>query len=650
MQNNLSPEEKEARFLAFRSSWKGTLADLMLLALAGCYFTTAFPGVDFSLAAWTGIIPLIALCAGRSVKRAALYGFVFGYFWSLTACFFLREISIFIPFVFAAVLGAFIAGFGALIPFFFRYILYPEDIRSGGYRSMKEFYKFAPWAEILCSFSLAGWWTILEWIRSWIFTGFPWNLAAATQWQNNSLIQICEFTGIYGVSFLVVLINISAYFALRGFRYSFPQGRYKRPWAFLASITLCLTAYWVGSQTYKWRKAETSRENTRYLAMGVIQPHLLRDGNETLTLVQQDIGRGYRALEDCRELTEKLIAEDKVLKSGAVAEAAAMSGTSPIPNHFSSADQLKDVLPLDLIVWPESAVPSMYYSGSLLAGEYRKTVRKLLKDSGVPMILGTITVDNVKSNEEYDILNSALMLRLPEKQNAADPFFDKAEVYSKVHLVPFGEFIPFNDKFPVIGETFGMGRNMTEGKKFHPLTVKDRMKAGILICYEDVFPYTAREQVKAGANFLLVITNDAWYPTSLEPVQHYANSVFRTIETRLPMVRCGHSDYSVLIDSHGNLVDSIFRRTDPETGELLPDPGRKGAGAAKFIVPVPKKHTQTFYTRYGNVFVFFCWLLFAAGLFTALIRKFEFRKKFTESLEEKQQELRKKFLDETAKS
>ena len=81
--------------------------------------------------------------------------------------------------------------------------------------------------------------------------------------------------------------------------------------------------------------------------------------------------------------------------------------------------------------------------------------------------------------------------------------------YDKVHIVPFGEFIPLNDKFPFIGELVGMGRNLTPGKAFRPLDLTKDVRAGVMICYEDVFAYVTRELARNGANFLLVITNDA---------------------------------------------------------------------------------------------------------------------------------------------
>ena len=644
---DIAPENAAARRLAFRSSWKGMLAELLILALSGMYFTLAFPGIGFAPAAWTGIVPLIWLCAGRTPKRAALCGFVWGYFWNLTACFFLREIMFFIPFVFAVILALFSACFAAAIPFLFHWILYPAKVRDGGFRTMSRFYRFHPLSEILCAASLSAWWTALEWIRSWIATGFPWNLAAATQWNNIPFIQICEYTGIYGVSFLVVFLNIAVFFALRGLRFSIPEGRYKRPWVFLLAVTLCLFVSWLGARRIQERRKDAAGKERRDFAMGIVQPHL-----------SQRRSGGYfpsmEALDMCSSLSEELLEDDLFQRSGAAAEAAAMAGLAPgaLPpsRPAGPSDSARDSAPLELIVWPESAVPAFYYGSTTVSEQYRTKVGAMLKKYSVPFLIGTLTFGNVRSEKDYDVFNSALLLKHGAGAKRPPLFRDMAEAYSKVHLVPYGEFIPLSRWFPGLGKLVGMGRDLTPGSGFTPLTPAEDVRAGVLICYEDIFPYAARAQALAGANMLLVITNDAWYPTSFEPEQHFANSVFRAVETGLPMVRCGNSDYSVLIDPSGRVADSVFKKTDPDDGSFLPDPGHKGKGAARFLVPLRKHPEITFYTRFGDLFVFVCWLIFGAGLLRAAFAKYHFRFRFGQSFREQEEKLRKEFLESQKKS
>ena len=597
--NLTTPEE-----LAFRVSWKRTVRDLLVAALSGAALTLAFPGVGFQPAAWVCVAPLLWLCFDVSKRRAFAYGMTWGYFWSLTSTFFLREISIAIPFVFGAVLGVFCAFWAMLIPVVCRDLLYPPEVRVRGAAAVAAHPQYRVRDELLAMFTLAAWWVILEWIRSWIFTGFPWNLLAATQWKNLNLIQICEYTGIYGLSFLVILVNIALFFTAKDMLTVVRGTKYRRPWALYTALAVVAAAACSGFGVWKKYNRIYAPENVTEYAVGVVQPDLSQrraGGEESIR----------EALDVCAGLSEALIAD----KKAAEALVANYDGVTVTP------------APLRLIVWPETAVPTAYYGGGKVAQEYRSRVRRLVRESKTPFLLGTLTYDNIRSNTEYDMYNSALLLKeFPLTGGNIRPDADMAGRYDKVHIVPFGEFIPLNDTFPIIGELVGMGRNLTPGKAFRPLDLAEDVRAGVMICYEDVFAYAARELVRNGANFLLVITNDAWYPTSSEPEQHYANAVLRTVETRLPMLRCGNSNYSVLIDHFGRTVDSVTKRIDPETGlhELTPWEQKSAAGV--MTVRVPKRYTPTFYVKYGNVFVLLLWALFAAGMVAALRNDHLFRK------------------------
>ena len=621
------PDRATPEELAFRVSWKRTVRDLLAAALSGAALTLAFPGVGFQPAAWICVAPLLWLCFGVSKRRAFAYGMTWGYFWSLTSTFFLREINIAIPFVFGAVLGVFCAFWAMLIPVVCRDLLYPPEVRTRGAAAMAACQRFRTGDEILAMFTLAAWWVILEWIRSWIFTGFPWNLLAATQWKNLNLIQICEYTGIYGLSFLVILVNIAIFFMAKDMQTVVGRGaKYRRPWPLYLALAVVAAAACSSFGVWKKYNRIYGPENVTEYAIGVVQPDLSQrraGGEESIR----------EALDVCSTLSEGLIAD----KKAAEGILATYDGMTVTPS------------PLRLIVWPETAVPTAYYSPDtvwadeesqrtgkqirqtasrdLIGEEYRKRVRRLVRESGTPFLIGTLTFENIKSNTEYDSYNSALLLKeFPLTGGNVRYNADAAGRYDKVHIVPFGEFIPLNDKFPIIGRLVGMGRNLTRGKAFRPLDLAKDVRAGVMICYEDVFAYAARELVRNGANFLLVITNDAWYPTSTEPEQHYANAVLRTVETRLPMIRCGNSNYSVLIDQFGRTVDSVTKRLNPETGMFELTPWEQKSAAGVMTVKVPKHYTPTFYVKYGNVFVLVLWVIFAGGMATALRNDWCFRK------------------------
>ena len=621
-----TPEE-----LAFRVSWKRTVRDLLTLALSGAALTTAFPGVGFQPAAWVCIAPLLWLCFDVSKKRAFFYGMVWGYFWSLTSTFFLREINIAIPFVFGAVLGVFIAVWAMLIPVVCRSLLYPPEVRARGAAAVAAFPRFRAGDEILAMFTLAAWWVILEWIRSWIFTGFPWNLLATTQWRNINLIQICEYTGIYGLSFLVILVNIAVFFTLKDMLTVVRGEKYRRPWPLFAALAIVAAASCASLGVWKKYNRLYAPENMTEYTVGVVQPDLSqrRDGGEASIL---------EALDVCEELSRPLIAGKKAAES----LAAAYDGVTVSPP------------PLQLIVWPETAVPIAFYSASQVwadeesqrtgktikasAGhdpigeQYRTRVRAMIRDSRTKFLIGTLTYKNIRpsikdGSADYDMYNSALLLKeFPLTGGNIRYDADTAGRYDKVHIVPFGEFIPLNDRFPIIGKLVGMGRNLSRGREFRPLDLETDVRAGVMICYEDVFAYVTRELARNGANFLLVITNDAWYPTSSEPEQHYANALLRSVETRLPMLRCGNSNYSVLIDHFGRTVDSVAKRTDPATGNTVLTPWEQKAASDVITVRVPKHYTPTFYVKYGNVFVLLLWVIFAGGMAMVLRNEWLFRK------------------------
>jgi len=133
------------------------------------------------------------------------------------------------------------------------------------------------------------------------------------------------------------------------------------------------------------------------------------------------------------------------------------------------------------------------------------------------------------------------------------------------------------------------------------------------VSHEDIFPYISRIHARKGANALLVVTNDAWYPASNEPVQHFANSLFRAVETRLPMIRIGNSNYSVVVDPSGRMRQTVFRTQDGR-----PDPGIRKRGCAVAALACSHSPEQTFYTRYGNVFIGLCGVFFAVVLMLSL--------------------------------
>ncbi|MBO4648581.1 MAG: apolipoprotein N-acyltransferase [Lentisphaeria bacterium] len=543
-----TPENRADRLLAFRSGRLRIALDVLICAASGALYSTVFAGTDWYFLAWVGLIPLYWVIRRGSSRRAFLLSLVWGYFESLFAFMWLREIVFFIPFVFGFVLGAFPAIWGMAVPFVLRNFLIPPEIRLKGSEAVAAWRSRSPFKELFCCLALTGWWCVTEWIRSWIFTGLPWNLVGSSQWRVLPLIQICEYTGVYGVSFLVVMVNLSLAFGLE--RLSGDRKGLRQFYPLLFALALVCASLTFGLKRIRQYSRMTPEKQ---LKVGVVQPHLSqrRSGGPEKTL---------EAIQVCAGLTDRLLDSE----------------TKP-----------------DLIVWPETAVPVPLNSAGPLADHYRAEVFRLGRKGDLPLLLGSIMLKNDPAEPGgVAVCNSAVLVQ---------PGLKIADTYSKVHIVPFGEYVPFGREFPVLNRIVGMGRNLTPGPEFRPLEIQPGFRAGISICYEDIFPYISCAHARAGANLLLVITNDAWYPTSNEPVQHFANSTFRAVETRLPMVRIGNSNYSVAIEPSGR-SRGLFDREDP---------GLQKSTCGLLTLDCRAFPQQTFLTRYGNVFIGVCAALFA---------------------------------------
>ena len=559
-----TPENRAERLLAFRSGRLRIALDVLICAVSGALYSTVFAGTDCFFLAWVGLIPLYWVIRRGSSRRAFLLSLVWGYFESLFAFMWLREIMFFIPFVFGFVLGAFPAVWGMAVPFVLRNFLIPPEIRLKGAEAVAAWRSRSPFKELFCCLALTGWWCVTEWVRSWIFTGLPWNLVGSSQWSVLPLIQIAEFTGVYGVSFLVVMVNLSLAFGLERLSRDRKDLRHFYPLLFALAL-VCASLTFGLKRIRQYSAGSAYARNGWPIRFGVVQPHLSqrRSAGHEKTL---------EAIRVCADLTDRLLDPE----------------TKP-----------------DLIVWPETAVPVPLNSAGPLAEHYRAEVFRLGRKGDLPLLLGSIMLKNDPAEPGgVGVYNSAVLVR---------PGLRIADTYSKVHIVPFGEFVPFGREFPVLNRIVGMGRNLTPGPEFRPLEILSGSLAGISICYEDIFPYVSRTHARAGANLLLVVTNDAWYPTSNEPVQHFANSLVRAVETRLPMIRAGNSNFSVVIEPTGQVSDSLFRTSDGK-----PDPGIQKRGSGVLTLRHAKSPPQTFLTRYGKVFIGVCAALFALLLAASL--------------------------------
>ncbi|MBR2439093.1 MAG: apolipoprotein N-acyltransferase [Lentisphaeria bacterium] len=550
----------------FRLSGWGIAAEYVLLAVCGALFTLAFPGIDWNMLAWIGAIPVCLAVLTSNPGAAFLKAFTWSWFWNFTAFFWLREIVVPLPIGMAFTLAPFTAVWACIAAWLRKNLEFSVQDRLDGATQCAKVKPFSkPLTGILFLLGSSGLWCVLEWIRSWIFTGLPWNLLAAAQWRNIPLIQICEYTGIYGVSFCIIMMNMALAMTI-------PQLpviiKGKRFWPLVTAMVILAFSLFFGFRLLK--RAE--KVETVPFRAGVVQCDLTQRRNPVA-------GQGEEALDVCLELSRQILQKEH--------ETIAVSLDTPA----------KRQVPLSVIIWPETAVPVPYRGVSELSGEYRFRLGKLITKYQVPFLIGSLDYElSTTSPDGYDLMNSALLIR--------EPGGTVADKFSKIHLVPFGEYVPYGKEFPAFAKLVGMGRDLAPGKRFNPIELSPDVKAGISICFESAFPYVSRGHVLNGANLLVIISNDAWYPTSNEPEQHFANALFRAVENRLPILRSGNSSHTLWISPSGTVQKTALSG--------LHDRGRT---AAVFTVQVPKNHQLTFYSRFGNiVIVLFGFLGFLAAV------------------------------------
>ncbi len=383
-------------------------------------------------------------------------------------------------------------------------------------------------------------WVALEYLRSHLFTGFGWALLGHTQWENLPIIQFADTTGAYGVSFLIIFVNSLLSSKIKKKMRGFsPQPRYL---AFLIIILILTSFYGYYRIDYKY-KGEPIKIS---VVQGNIPQSLKWDERYSAEIMDKYI-----------RLTREA-AKDKP----------------------------------DLIIWPETSVPGFLETGSELLDK----VSNLAKDVNTYLLVGTQTE---KAPTKVRYFNSAVLISNEGKI---------VKRYDKIHLVPFGEYVPFgNNLFSFIKTRYDMGEDYTAGSDytiFEIPTGKDKKsKFGVLICFEDVFPELTREFVRHGADFIVVITNDAWYMKTGAPYQHAQSSVFRAIENRVNIVRSANTGYSCFINQRGGVIDSV---KDAQGERIFVE----GFSTVKII---PLK-AETFYFKHGDIFAWGCIWVFLIDL------------------------------------
>ena len=540
---------------------------------SGLLYTSCFAPFNLTWFCWIALTPLIAaiLFSGKESRHPWLRNLALGYVTGLT--FFWTALSWLTT---VTILGWFVLQFYMAIYFalwaWFCGLLRPREARrqlsAGKWDQMLAEARSpaalprSPWTKstnnLLLAFLLAAAWTTQEWLRGWVFSGWGWNGLGVALHDTWPLIQIAEFTGVAGLSFMVAFANV------------------------ILVTTAC-------------RLVLEARTHTT-------RPHF--DLTLTMAAIVGVLTFGLRA--------SQVSAPTKPLRVAAVQSNVPQNQKFDpqfTPKIFDKFRRLSEIAlrsnpPPDLLIWPESSTPGPV----LIEPESNKFVMDLTASAESDFLLGTIDEEN------RDVYNAALLI---------SDGGERVQLYRKVHLVPFGEYVPGRHRVPLLARIVGdqVPGDFSAGREYtvFSLTNSD-VQVAPLICFEDTIGELVRQfvlstETNPGANLLVDITNDGWFLHSAGSHQHLANAIFRCVETRRPMVRAANTGVTCFVNQSGRITQ-VLR---DESGSTFTE------GVLTGEIKIPTEHDLTFYTRHGELFAKACAVITVfAMLAISVIRRRKF--------------------------
>jgi len=384
-------------------------------------------------------------------------------------------------------------------------------------------------------------WVAVELARTRV-TGFPWDLLGTAQVDNISLSRITTLTGVYGVTFEIMLVNVAVAAA-------FLVPRKKRNTLLLASVV-------AAAVLQAGRLVDAPAVPADHAAL-LVQENIPVDENWTRDRFESTL-RELTDLSSNRDASKKISSDGMESKRGKV----------------------------DLIVWPESPAP--FFTNDPL---FREPVSAMARETQSWVVTGAIgsMSANLSGAATSEVFNSAALI---------SPSGNWTARYDKMHLVPFGEYLPFPWLFSFAG---GLTKEVGEfraGTSRAPLDAGGE-RLGVFICYESVFPDEVRQFANQGAQVFVNISNDGWYGDSGAYAQHLNQTRMRAIENDRWILSSTDTGVTASIDPYGRTVARLERKV-------------RGA----LVAPYALTSVTTFYTRHGDWFAWLCAIISAGALLT----------------------------------
>jgi apolipoprotein N-acyltransferase len=461
-----------------------TRKKMLLAAVSGVLLTAAFPKIGLDWLIWLALLPLLYALKDMSVRMAFGMGFFSGLVHFLSLLYWLVPVmrtyghlpawlSIAVLCLLAAVLALFVALFSAVLA-------------GPGNTPLR------------CLTMIPICWVALEYLRSFIMTGFPWELLGYSQFNRLQLIQISDIFGVYGLSALIAFTNGTLFINLLYFTKRRWQNTYISNRLALGSIIILMATLVLTLLYGHWRSK-------------VIDKQIAASPKARVAVVQGNIEQGTK--------WNPTFQIDTVKKYNRLSDS--------IVEHYP-----------DLIVWPETATPFYF----LYDKKPSELVFEGIHRTAVDYLIGSPSF--VRKDEAVRLFNSAYLIN-PQTKTMGK--------YDKTHLVPYGEYVPFKKWLPFLGKIVDQVGDFKAGAIGNTLQWRDQ-KIGVQICYEIIFPAYSRAMVRNNASLLINITNDAWFGKTSGPYQHFSMTVFRAVENRRSLARAANTGISGFIDPVGRIL------------------------------------------------------------------------------------------------
>jgi apolipoprotein N-acyltransferase len=391
-------------------------------------------------------------------------------------------------------------------------------------------------------------WVALELLRTYFpLGGFPWNLLGLSQHRILALIQIAELTGVYGISFAIVLVNAALARAISARSRKGPAWR-----EIVLSLAVVLLLGMFGYlRIYQVDRAFRDQPS---LKVGIIQGNIDQ-------LVKWNEAVFWRNQNKYIRLSKEILSEKSEGSAGT-----------------------------DLLIWPEAAITAY------LKEEWERRHTRLIRSiSGFDAYFLVGSVTRLRDKDRQYVYNSAYLFA---------PFArELLGRYDKIHLVPFGEYVPMKRLLFFADAIAGGATGDTDpGDEIYVFDTGN-FRFGCVICFEVIFPDLVRRFKKAGAEFMTTITNDAWFGKTSAPYQHHANVILRCVENRIYFARSAQTGISSIVDPAGRVVTKS-RIFEPAAlrGEVRLSP------------------YNTIYTRFGDWFAYLVSIIAALGILISALR------------------------------